>query len=301
MFVLSTHCADPAVATDAATGATSQSALGSDEGDPGCKEPNAAAASGKNYSLWIHGRTAGTPSGFGYWIDGEGNNIAENAGVNPVAVDYDGQAHIAESNPTVVGYLDTYCTGQNSCYINAHSAGGAQIGYAEYYHPGAWNIIWVLTGGSAAGGSELAGNTAYFFTGYPMDLDLPVSTMRSLYNHDYLGDEIAGDVYNFLGGDYATLTTCLFAGGCVGGGGGNDSAVAFHSSGHFRSAGAYATDDSTGGTAASGTWWDHSHALWVDSTSGVAGHCVAREYPCQEGTAGGIMGIVAATATGYES
>jgi hypothetical protein len=258
----------------------------------------AQTASATNYSLWIHGRTGGTPTGFSYWVDGKGNNIASSAGVNPIAVDYNGTSHISVSNPTVVSYLNKYCTGSNSCYINAHSAGAAQIGYAEALYPGEWNIIWVLTGGSAAGGSELAGNLAYFFTGYPIDLDLPVSTMRGLYNHDIVGDDITGYVYNYLGGDYAALTTCLFPGGCLFGSGGNDSAVAFHSSGHFRSSGTYGSDSSSG--SAGGNWWNYSWALFVDSTDGSYGHCVDGEYPCEEGDPGGIMGVVAGAAKSYE-
>jgi hypothetical protein len=258
----------------------------------------ASPASATNYSLWIHGRTGGTPSGFSYWVDGRGTNIAQSAGVNPVPVDYNGSSHISVSNPTVVAYLNAYCTGGNSCYVNAHSTGATQIGYAEALYPDAWNIVWVLTGGSAAGGSELAGNTAYFFSGYPVDLDLPVGTMRGMYNHDVLGDDIAGYVYNYLGGDYASLTTCLFPGGCLFGKGGNDSAVAFHSSGHYRNSGTYGNDGSTGGTG--GSWWDHSYALFVDSIHGSYGHCVDGSYPCEEGGPGGIMGVVAGTATAYE-
>ncbi|MFI5297346.1 MAG: hypothetical protein ACHREM_04550 [Polyangiales bacterium] len=256
----------------------------------------APTAGATNYSLWIHGRTGGTPTGWSYWKNGGGNYIE--AGVNAVAVNYNGSAHISASNPTVVAALNTYCKGNNSCYVQAHSAGAAQIGYAEALYPRAWNIIWVLTGGSAAGGSELAGNTAYFFTGYAIDLDLPVGTMRSMYNHDVLGDDITGYVYNYVGGDYSSLTTCLFPGGCLFGSGGNDTAVAFHSAGHYRNSGTYGNDPSTG--TAGGNWWDYSYALWVDSTNGTTGHCVAQSYPCYEGTAGGIMGVVAGTAAGYD-
>jgi hypothetical protein len=255
----------------------------------------ASTAGATNYSLWIHGRTGGTPSGGSYWAESNGANAA--TGVNVVDVNYNGTQHISQSNPTVVSYLNQYCTGGNSCYIQCHSAGCAQIGYAEALHPGAWNIIWVLAGGSAAGGSELAGNLAYFFTGSSLDLDLGVGTMRALYNHDVVGDDIAGYVYNYLGGDYASLTTCLFPGGCLFGSGANDSAVAFHSSGHFRNSGTYESDSSQGG--AGGNWWDYSRPLWVDSSHGSTGHCIQGSYPCESGTMGGIMGVVSGTAAAY--
>jgi hypothetical protein len=263
----------------------------------------AATAGAKNSTLWVHGRNDGVPPGFSYWVNDKGTNIAQTTGVNPVAVDYDGTAHIAASNPVVVAALNANCNSAagQSCYIAAHSAGAAQIGYAEWLYPdGAgqaspnqnvrWSILWVATGGSAAGGSELAGNTAYFFTGYNMDLDLVVSTMRGMYTHDNLGDDIAGHVFNFLGGDYASLTTCLFPGGCVGGSGSNDSAVAFHSSGHFRSV-VTTESDSANGTKG-GNWWDYSYASFVDSSDGSYGHCIDGSYPCEEGKTSGIMGKV---------
>jgi hypothetical protein len=257
---------------------------------------SAADAHATNFSLWIHGRTSGTPTGWSYWKNSHGQQIE--TGVNAVPVNYNGSAHISQSNPSVVTALNQYCTGSNSCYIQCHSAGCSQIGYAEALYPGHWNIIWVLTGGSAAGGSELAGNLAYFFTGSSLDQDLAVGTMRGLYNHDVLGDDIAGYVYNYVGGDYAALTTCLFPGGCLFGSGGNDSAVAFHSSGHYRNSGTYGKAASNG--AAGGSFWDYSWALWVDSTNGSAGHCIDGSYPCQEGSSGGVMGVVASTAAAYD-
>jgi hypothetical protein len=253
----------------------------------------AQTAGATNYSLHIHGRWNGTPSAWSYWVNGSGANIAQGVGVNATAVNYNGSAHISVSNPTVVSALNQYCTGSNSCYIQCHSAGCAQIGYAEAYHPGAWNIIWVFAGGSAAGGSEIAGNTAAFFTGYNIDSDLNVGTMRAMYNHDVLGDDISGYVYNSLGGAWASLTTCFFYGGCAGGGGQNDSAVSFQSSGHFRNSGTYGSDAAAGSTG--GTWWDYSWAWNVD-TSAKYGHCIKGAYPCEEVTAGGVMSLSEAAA-----
>jgi hypothetical protein len=257
----------------------------------------AGDAGATNFTLWIHGRTGGTPNGWSYWVNGGGHQIQ--SGVNAVPVNYDGTAHIHDSNPTVVGYLNAYCTGQNACYIVCHSAGCAQIGYATATYGHAWNIIWTATGGSAAGGSELAGSVAYFFTGYNLDLDLPIGTMRGLYNHDALGDYTAGRVYNAAGSDWATLTTFLFNGN-------DDSAVDFASAGHYRSA-ASLSNFFAGGQAG-GSYWDYSQTSYAEPEShcttfkiwgtcmgpstGVLGHCIAGSYPCQEGNAGGIMGWV---------
>ena len=256
-----------------------------------------SVAGATNYSLWIHGRnTGGTPSGWNYWVDSKGHNVAQGVGVNAIAVDYDGSQHISQSNTTVVNALNTYCQGGNSCYVQCHSAGCNQIGYAVAYNPSRWHIVWVWTGGSAAGGSELA-NAGSWMTGYAIDGDLQVSTSRGMYNHDVLGDSIAGYVYNLIGGDYANLTTCFFPGGCAGGSGGNDSAVAFHTAGHYRSSGAYGTAAANG--AAGGTYWDYSWSWFVDgihSNDGKYGHAMSGSYPVQEGVTGGIMAVVSGNA-----
>ena len=252
----------------------------------------APSASATTSTLYINGRQSGTPAGWSYWYDG---SAYMQSGVNPIAVNVDGGAHISVSNPTVVAALNANCTGGNSCNVVCHSAGCAQIGYAEALYPGAWNITQVVTAASAEGGSELAGNVAYFFTGLAIDQDLADGTMRGLYNHDIVGDDIAGYVYNFLGGDYASLTTCLFPGGCLFGSGANDSAVAMGSSGRNRSSGSTEKGSSSG--VEGGNYWDYSIAAWTDSSDGVAGHCIDGSYPCEEGTAGGVVGKATAWVT----
>lgn len=244
----------------------------------------AASAGATTYNtLYIHGRTTyGTPSGSQYWNNSSGSSIA--AGSNIVYVNYNGTQHISQSNPSVVSALNTYCTGSTACVIACHSAGCAQIGYSVANKTGTpYNIYSVVTAGSADGGSELAGNTAYFFSGETIDLDLAIGTMRGMYNHDLLGNDITNYVYDELGGDWATLTTCLFEGGCAGGGGQNDSAVSFQSAGRFRNSGTEGSDGANG--SAGGTWWNYSIAWRVD-TSDTFGHCIQGSYPCEQGGQG---------------
>ena len=251
----------------------------------------APEAGATNYTLYIHGRTGGTPSGWDYWAHGTGA-----VGVNAVPVNYDGTAHVWDSNPTVVAYLDAYCTQGNACYVVCHSAGCAQIGYAyaKYGSSHGWSVPWVEAGGSAAGGSELAGNVSAFFTGYNLDNDLAIGTMRGLYNHDTVGDLIWSSVYTYSGNDWASATSWLFNGG-------NDTAVAVHSSAHYRG-----VTSTTGAAAPSGaTYWDWTKTAWVDPNnvcvgdifgwcsgghSGSTGHCTAGSGLCYEGTYGGVMG-----------
>jgi len=261
-----------------------------------------------NYSLWIHGRdSAGTPSGFSYWSHSGWANGGVQAGVNAVAVNYDGTQHIANTNSVIVNALNTYCTGANSCYIACHSAGCPQLAYAYAYHKGAWNVIWVLAGGDAEGGSELA-NAGSWLTGLAIDSDLHTSTMRGMMNHDIVGDDIEGWMYSYMGGDWSSLTNLFFPCnssflGIWYSWAANDSVIAFHSSGRYRNSGGYQSDGDTNyqGTGGNGTWWDWTDALWVDANNGVAGHCINGGFlgSCQEGTSGGVMGVVSGTMAGY--
>jgi hypothetical protein len=237
--------------------------------------PDAGAT---NYSLWIHGYTGlsgyAQPSGWQYWQYG-----VTQLGVNAVPVNYDGTVHIAQSSATVVGYLNSYCTGSNWCYISAHSMGAAQIGYAVAHNPTAWNIAWVTTGGAAAGGSELANSADWALGSLATSLgggaiaDLTTSFMRNAsanYNHDILGDQTGG-VWANLGGDWTSWDTCFFPGGgwaCptgVGSGGGNDRAVGYHSSGLYRSVGNYGSASANG--AIGGTYWDKTYTNHADNES----------------------------------
>src|SRR4051812_49433060 len=90
-----------------------------------------SVASATNYSLWIHGRNTsqstkvGNYADFSYW-----GSSGTAAGVNKKAVNWNGVGHIADTNGTIRNALDCYCTGSNWCYVAAHSAGNAQIGYA---------------------------------------------------------------------------------------------------------------------------------------------------------------------------
>jgi hypothetical protein len=231
-------------------------------------------SSATNYSLYLHGYSqlsgcGAQPGGWCYW------QWAGQPGVNAIPVNYDGTVHLSQAAPTVINALNAYCTGANWCYVAAHSMGAAMLGYvyATTSHP--WNIYWVETAGSAAGGSELA-NAVEWAVGsstvnqyYRAIYDLQTDTMRGLYNHDAVGDYIAGRVYPNMGGDWAVNDTCMFPGGnngftapCFGSTGGNDIVVAYHSSGHYRTQGTYTT--AAANTTYGGTYWDWTTTSYVD-------------------------------------
>ena len=120
------------------------------------------------------GTVAGTYSDFRYW-----GPSSTAAGVNKIAVNWDGVSSIASTNGAIrnAGLL---LHRPNFCYIAAHSAGDAQISYALSQYGGStryknavpnsagvcgnsdgttqtgWNIKWVAVASGAAGGSDLA-------------------------------------------------------------------------------------------------------------------------------------------------
>jgi hypothetical protein len=291
----------------------------------------APLASATNYNLWVHGRTSqnagitlaqskASYQNFTYWNGDNGVSVA--TGSNKVAVNWDAQNHISVAVPLMSAALDQYCLSGsgNSCFIECHSAGCALIGQTEAIYPGRWSIINVRMAGSADGGSELA-NVGKWLTGWGIDSDLSTGTMRNMYNHDAVGDHIAGGVLAYMGGDWSSATNTFFPcnssflGVCYSWAA-NDSVVAFHSSGRFRSTNGAQSDSNTMSeptinnlaqysSAGNGSWWDYTSSIFVDANDGHWGHCVASTWwssiGCKEGNeygnSGGIVGLMAARAS----
>jgi hypothetical protein len=151
-------------------------------------------------------------------------------GPNPIAINYHARAYLGVSNTVLRYALDRYCLSPNSCIIACHSAGCAQIGYALAtfgVFGTIWNVERVITGGSAAGGSEIASTFADTGLAGFLGRDLEVATMRALYDHDALGVQVDLNV-GAAGGLKAFLLP-----------GEDDGAVAYHSAGGARKALAY--------------------------------------------------------------
>lgn len=214
-----------------------------------------AGAWATNYSLWIHGRTGGgsTQPGnyasFSYW-----GPSSTAAGVNKKAVNWDGYSHVSAQNYRIRDALDCFCTGSNWCYIAAHSAGDAQIGYALAMYGGSsrsvrnatpnssgvcgttgatqtgWNIKWVDVASGAGGGSELA-NIGAWATSEPLTDDLKTGTMRALYNHNTTRSKY---FYMFAGSKGTAYSGTLP--------GQDDEAVAYHSTGGVSGTGGFCND-----------------------------------------------------------
>jgi hypothetical protein len=208
----------------------------------------AGAVWATNYSLWIHGRNGGGQVGnyldFTYW----GPSTTE-AGVNKRAVNWDGYNRISTTNGGIPAALDCYCTGENWCYIAAHSAGDLQIGYALALYGGTtrdvtnatpnsagvctgtgstqtgWNIKWVAVAGGAAGGTELA-NLGSWAVSDPLTSDLKTSTARAMYDHNQTRSTW---FYMFAGARGTTYSSLLP--------GQDDEVIAYHSAGGVSGSG----------------------------------------------------------------
>ncbi|HZI09729.1 MAG TPA: hypothetical protein VE153_05000 [Myxococcus sp.] len=201
-------------------------------------------AAATNYSLWIHGRNggstqAGNYNDFSYW-----GPSTTAAGVNKKAVNWNGTQRIGGQNYRVRDALDCFCTGNNWCYIAAHSAGNLQIGYALALYGGSarykknavpnssgvcgntdgttqtgWNIKWVDIASGAGGGSELADNGEWA-TSEPLVSDLVTTTARAMYNHN-----TTRNVWFYM---FAAAKGTAYSGILPGQ---DDEAVAYHSTG----------------------------------------------------------------------
>ena len=202
-----------------------------------------------NYSLWINGRTGGGQPGnhadFTYW-----GPASTEAGVNKKSVNWDGYNRIADQNYRIRDALDCSCTGQNWCYIAAHSAGNLQIGYALSLYGGSarykknatpnasgvcgntdgstqtgWNIKWVNVAAGAAGGSELA-NVGSWAVSDPLTSDLKTATARAMYDHN----QTRAKWFYMYAGAKGTLYSGILPGQ-------DDEAVAYHSAGGVSGSG----------------------------------------------------------------
>lgn len=241
-----------------------------------------------NYSLWINGRTGGGQAGnyndFTYW-----GPSTVSAGINKKAVNWDGYNRISTQNHLVRNALDCFCTGNNWCYVAAHSAGNLMMGYTLSLYGGTtrskktptpnasgqcsnsdgttqvgWNIKWVDVAGGAAGGSELA-DTGSWLLSEPLVSDLKTSTARAMYDHN---NTRAKTFYMFAGAN-GTLYSGILPGQ-------DDEAVAYHSSGgvsgtagaNFCNPGNWFCNDLTLGSAANEggrvKWTNHRVSLRDD-------------------------------------
>lgn len=190
------------------------------------------APSDETHALWVHGLDmdggANVVLSWGnpvYWA-----NTGGTSGPNPFAVNYHARAYLSVSNVVLEYAMDRFCVAPEACVLACHSAGCAQSGFALAARGSfgeRWNVLGVVGGGAASGGSEAADTFAATGLGGFLSIDLEVARMRALYDHDALG----APVDYCAGADGFSLTSAalLLPGQ-------DDGAVAYHSSGGTRDA-----------------------------------------------------------------
>ena len=244
-----------------------------------------------NYSLWVNGRSStaqpGNHADFTYW-----GPASTAAGVNKKSVNWDGYNRVSDQNYRIRDALDCYCTGNNWCYIAAHSAGNLQVGYALSLYGGTartkrnatpnsagvcgatdgstqtgWNIKWVNIAAGAGGGSELS-NVGAWAVSEPLVSDLKTSTARAMYDHN----QTRAKWFYMYAGAKGTAYSAILPGQ-------DDEAVAYHSSGGVSGSGGtglcnpsdwFCNDLKLGTTANEGgstKWAYHSVSFRDDSES----------------------------------
>lgn len=216
-----------------------------------CIAAAATAAVATNYSLWIHGLQMDNSSGQvgGYADFGRWGPSSAAAGVNKIAVNWDGYNRVSDQNYRIREALDCYCTGNNWCYIAAHSAGNMQIGYALSLYGGTartkktgavsggscaavdgstqtgWNIKWVNVAAGAAGGSELS-DVGSWAVSVPLVSDLKTTTARAMYDHN----QTRSKAFYMFAGANGSVQSFIMPGQ-------DDQAVAYHSAGGVAGSG----------------------------------------------------------------
>lgn len=157
---------------------------------------------------------------------GEGS-LANFAGITSIDADVNQDNSMAQATSDLRAVLDTYCSGDDWCYVYTYSNGGAVASRTLSLYDTDWNIYWVMSSGSNEGGSELArtGIAADIFLGCDLASDITPSDHRGGWNHN---DTNGNTFYMVAGEDGWWYSSFLLPGE-------DDGAVAFHSAGGFNS------------------------------------------------------------------
>jgi hypothetical protein len=183
--------------------------------------------------------TGGKGGGYlGYW-----------PGETSVNAAVDQNDSMATATAQLAGVLDTYCTGNNICYVYTYSNGGAVISRTLSLYATPWNIGYVANSASNEGGSEIGGTgwVGELFGGCYLAGHIGPSDMRNGWNHyDTHGRIIGGIGGNGWLFPYAQHSALP---------GHDDGAVAAHSAGGYASASSYSSLCYAGKYTNHQTWW----------------------------------------------
>jgi hypothetical protein len=202
------------------------------------------AASADVYDIHVGGIcstgfTGGNGDGYlGYW-----------PGETSIDAPVDQTNSMATATSELASVLDTYCTGDNLCYVYTYSNGGAVISRTLSVVAGAWNIGYIVDSASNEGGSEIGGTgwVGEIFGGCYLAGHIGPSDHRNGWNH-YDTD---GFVIGMIGGDgwlAPYVQSAVLPGH-------DDGAVAEHSSGGYAQVGSYDSICESGKWTNHQAWW----------------------------------------------
>jgi|ERR1041385_2266623 len=194
-----------------------------------------------------------------HFLEGNGNPRLGNwPGETSVDAWVNQNDSMATATAQLASIFDTYCTGNNYCYVYTFSNGGAVISRTLSLYSTAWNIGYVANAASNEGGSEIGGTgwVGEIFGGCYLAGHIGPSDQRNGWNHY----ETHGRIIGQIGGDgwlFPYAQSAVLPGH-------DDGAVAHHSSGGFIDT--WALDS----LCYSGHWTNHQ--VWWSCEYGSNNH-----------------------------
>jgi hypothetical protein len=194
-----------------------------------------------------------------HFLEGNGNARLGNwPGETTIDAWVDQRDSMATATAQLAALFNTYCTGNNYCYVYTFSNGGAVISRTLSLYANTWNIGYVANAASNEGGSEIGGTgwIGEVFGGCTIAGHIGPSDHRNGWNHY----ETHGKIIGQIGGDgwlFPYAQSAVLPGH-------DDGAVAHHSSGGFVST--YSLDS----LCYSGHWTNHQ--VWWSCEYGSNNH-----------------------------
>ena len=175
------------------------------------------------------------------FVEGKGNGrLGVWPGETSINANVDQRDSMATATVQLAQILDTYCTGNNYCYVYTFSNGGAVLSRTLSIYSTPWNIGYGMSSASNEGGSEIGGTgwIGEIFGGCTLAGHIGTSDHRNGWLSPYVQSSILP--------------------------GHDDGAVAAHSAGGYATTGSYST------LCGSGKWTGHQ--IWWSCEYGSLNH-----------------------------